>query len=106
MREKCGLTQLQEEKKKLVQQRADLVSADLFDLHSKEVFDERINEVTEMIDDLRYQKKHASKDHDSRVITFCKFLELRENLVLYWKSADFSKKAIFSKISLLNLTVS
>ena len=35
-----------------------------------------------------------------------KFLELRENLGWYWKTADSTQKAVFSKIMFLNLTLS
>ncbi|MGB0507656.1 MAG: hypothetical protein ACPGGK_15815, partial [Pikeienuella sp.] len=39
------------------------------------------------------------------ILTFTRFLELRENLVQYWNFADYAKKAIFSKIALSNLII-
>jgi hypothetical protein len=55
------LVKLKEEKSKMILQRADLISADMFDLHSKELFNEKITELTETIDDLNYQKKNLTQ---------------------------------------------
>ena len=100
-----ALTKAEAEKQKLVQQRADMISQNLFDTHSKVQFETRIEELADIIEDLRYRRKSGFEKNSARILTFYKFLELRENLVQYWNFADYEKKAIFSKIILSNLTL-
>jgi hypothetical protein len=82
-----------------------MISQNLFDVHTQEQFETRIKELVTTIDDLRYRKKSGFEKHSSHILTFYKFLELRENLVQYWNFADYEKKAIFSRIALSNLTL-
>lgn len=82
-----------------------MISRDLYDVHSQEQFETRINELTDSIEDLKYRRKSGFQNSTSQLVTFYKFLELKENLVQYWNFADFQKKAIFSKIVLWNLTL-
>lgn len=70
-----------------------------------EQFETRIDELIDIIEDLRYRRKTGFENNSARILTFYKFLELRENLVQYWNFADYEKKAIFSKTVLLNLTL-
>ncbi len=100
-----SLTKAEVEKKKLIGQRADMISQNLFDIHTKEQFETRIEELSDMIEDLRYRKKNGFEKNSARILTFYKFLELRENLVQYWNFADYEQKAIFSKIVVSNLTL-
>ncbi len=100
-----ALTQAEAEKKKLIEQRADMISQNLYDPHSKKQFETRIDELVDMIDDLKHRRKTGFQKISARILTFYKFLELRENLVQYWNFADYEKKAIFSKIVVLNLTL-
>ena len=99
------MTQAEDEKKKLIVQRAEMISQKLYDNHSKEQFESRIDELADTTEDLRHRRKTGFEKNSARVLTFYKFLELRENLVQYWNFADFEKKAIFSKIILSNLTL-
>ena len=98
-----ALTKAESEKKKLIEQRAEMISQNLYEAHSKEQFETRIDELADTIEDLRYRRKSGFEKNSARILTFYKFLELRENLVQYWNFADYEKKAIFSKIILSNL---
>ena len=86
-------------------QRADLIGQNLYDIHSQEQFETEINNLSDTIEDLKYRRKNGFQNSSSRILTFYKFLELKENLVQYWNFADYSKKAIFSKIVLWNPTL-
>lgn len=100
-----ALTKAETEKQKLIGQRADMISQNLFDPHTKKQFETRIEELAESIADLKYRRKGLTQENSSKVMTFHSFLELRENLVQYWNSADYEKKSIFSKIAVSNLTL-
>jgi len=100
-----ALTTAESEKKKLIEQRAEMISQKLFDVHTKEQFETRIEELADTIEDLRYRRKSGFEKNSAHILTFYKFLELRQNLVQYWNFADYEKKAIFSRIALSNLTL-
>lgn len=100
-----SLTKAENEKKKLIEQRAEMISQNLFDNHTKEQFETRISELADMVEDLRYRKKNGFEKNSAHILTFYKFLELRENLVQYWNFADYEKKAIFSRTIVSNLTL-
>jgi hypothetical protein len=80
-----------------------MISQKLFDEHTKKQFETRIDELSNVIEDLHYRRKSGFEKNNTRILTFYKFLELRENLVQYWNFADYEKKAIFSKIAISNL---
>jgi len=82
-----------------------MIAKDLYDEHTKEQFEARIDELSETIEDLRYRKKIGFEKNNTPILTFFKFLELRENLVQYWNFTKYEHKAIFSKIALSNLTL-
>jgi len=82
-----------------------MISQNLFDHHTKQQFETRIEELSDIIEDLKNNRKNGFKNSDTRILTFHKFLELRENLVQYWNFADHEQKATFSKIVLWNLTL-
>ena len=98
-----ALAKAEAEKKKLIEQRAEMISQNLYDDHTKDQFETRIEELADTIEDLRYRRKSGFEKHSSHILTFYKFLELRENLVQYWNFADYEKKAIFSRIVVSNL---
>lgn len=52
-----ALTKAEVEKRKLVSQRAEMISQNLFDPHSKKQFETRIDELAEIIEDLKYWRK-------------------------------------------------
>jgi len=100
-----ALTKAEDEKKRLIDQRADMIAKDLYDQHTQEQFETRIDELSETIEDLRYRKKIGFEKNSAHILTFYRFLELRENLVQYWNFANYEQKAIFSKIAVSNLTL-
>ena len=100
------LRQATGEKRRLVMQRAEMISQKLFDKATEGEFQNRIQELTNTIEDLNHEKKANSVGFESHAVSFHRFLELRRNLGLYWKTADYSKKAIFSKIVFWNLETS
>ena len=82
-----------------------MIGQNLFDQHSQEQYETHIEELSDLIEDLKNNRENGFKNSDTRILTFHKFLELRENLVQYWNFADYEKKAIFSKIVLWSLTL-
>ncbi len=88
-----------------MQQRADLISAQCYDDHSKEQFESRIDELADLIEGLRHRKSKITHQSDELCVSFFRFLEPRENLLHYWVSADFEQKAKISKIIVLNLNI-
>ena len=55
-----ALVRAETEKKKLVSQRAEMISRDLFDKHSREQFEASIEELSDTVDDLRYRRRQIS----------------------------------------------
>lgn len=88
-----------------MQQKADLVSAGFYDMHTQKQFETRIKAVSKSIQELQAKKSETAGDWEKRAIKLCQFLELRENLGLYWKTADYAQKTKFSKIVILNLEI-
>ena len=99
------MTKAKEEKKLLIDQRAEMIRQKLYDEQTKEQFETRLTELAETIDNLNYRKNSGFETARARTLSFYKFLELRENLVQYWNFLDYEKKAIFSKIVISNLTL-
>ncbi len=54
-----SLRELQDEKRRLIEQKAKLVSKDAFDKHSREYFDSRVSEIAEVVESLECKKGEA-----------------------------------------------
>lgn len=93
------------ERSRLIENKTNLINADKYDKHSQEYYEDKISEISDEILDLQANKRNQKTKSDPRIIKFIKFLELRENLALYWKTADYEKKALLSKILFWNLEI-
>lgn len=60
-----------------------------------EQFETRIDELIDIIEDLRYRRKTGFENNSARILIFYKFLELRENIVQHWNFADYEKSDFF-----------
>ena len=101
-----SLSLTKQEKQKLVLQRADLMTTNGYDVHTKEVFESRIEELSEIIDNLKVQKSEIGDNISKKIMSFTKFLELSENLHHYWLTSNYEQKEQISKNLLWNLTIS
>lgn len=79
---------------------------DGYDVHTKDVFEKRIAELSEIIENLKIQKSEIGQNVSKKITSFSKFLELSENLHHYWLTSNYKQKEQISKNLLLNLTIS
>lgn len=93
------------EKEKFVLQRAELLTQKNYDPSTQEVFEKRIRELSEIIENLKHQKQEIGKNVHQKIRSFTKFLELSQNLHPDWLNADLAKKAKISEKLVLNLTL-
>jgi len=100
-----SLEKIKSEKRKIIQQRAELISANAYDKHSKTHYETRLKELAQSEENLRSSRTVHSDDLKSKAISFRKFLELIENLPQHWANANHQQKAILSKILFWNLNV-
>lgn len=100
-----SLKQLTLERRRLIQQRADLISANAYDEPSKDDYETRIAELNTAMENLKAQKDEASTKKDARFRTFVHFLKLKRNLYQYWLAANMNQKEQISKNLLSNLIV-
>ena len=105
MRLTKALKKHEEEKRALIQQKAELVSAGAFDSVTKEFIDSRLNKVQEGLLALSRRRSGGVKSDKRKVLSFKKFLELSLNLHRYWDNSNPEEKGEISKKLVLNLQV-
>ena len=99
------LKQLTLERRRLLDQRVELIAANEYDKHSKADYETRISELAEAIENLQTQKNEAAESQDTKFRSFIQFLELKRNLHQYWIAATMNQKEQISKNLLSNLIV-
>ena len=109
-REKNGrisksLELLKAKRSKLISQRADMISAHAYDLHSQEEYEGKISELSESIEGLQAEKHDLKTGEIPKHKSFVQFLELTSNLHHYWLAGDMQQKEQISKNLLWNLTI-
>ena len=99
------LKQLTLERRRLLDQRVELIAANEYDKHSKADYETRISELAEAIENLQTQKNEATETQETKFRSFIQFLELKRNLHQYWIAANMNQKEQISKNLLSNLIV-
>jgi len=100
-----SLEKIKSEKRKIIQQRAELISANAYDKHSKAHYETRLKELAQSEENLADSRTIQSGDLKTKTVSFKKFLELIEKLPQHWSDANHEQKAALSKILFWNLSV-
>ncbi len=100
-----SLVKIRAERRKIIEQRAALVSAKAYDKDSKAHYESRLKELATSEENLTCSRTENSMNIQNRVISCRKFLELLAKLHPLWLAANPAQKGEISKILFLNLSV-